>query len=275
MYGMRRVRKSRRLRTRRTQRVRQVRRGRGILGSLLRIGSVLPGPVGSVARLGRFVTGNGRRRRRVGRGLLSGLASSLGLGRRKRVGRPRRGRGLLSSGLAAFGLGRRPRVRRTRRRRVGRGVASHSLSKLGLLKGFLTNAHNFIRSNKSISKGLTHLGADRLAGIASSYGYGRKRRRTYRRRTRRLRGGSVGSHSLSKLGLLKGFLRNAHNFVRSNKSISKGLTHLGADRLAGIASSYGYGRKRRRTRRTRRLRGGSYLPYDPANPMQQVIRPVF
>lgn len=99
--------------------------------------------------------------RRVGNALGSiggNVAGSLGYGRR-RVGRPRP----VGSGM------RRRRVRR-------RG---------GSLRSVLSKVHGFGKSNQLVSKGLSHFGHPKLASVASSLGYGLRRRRPYGQTSRR------------------------------------------------------------------------------------------
>lgn len=147
------------------------------------------------------------RRRRTGRGFLSGLVNTfppgslsmmkkvfapgaktaLGMGRRRRRPVRRVGRGIFGNGLniasqvaGMLGLGRRrrrvgrPRVRRVRRvgrprvRRTGRGLWDS-------IKSLAGKAHNFVRSNKLVSKGLNHFGYRRAGSLAHMAGYGRAR----------------------------------------------------------------------------------------------------
>ena len=56
-----------------------------------------------------------------------------------------------------------------------------------------------------------------------------------------------------------------HGFVKNNQLVSKGLAHFGHSKLAGLASSAGYGKRRRTVRKrvvrrrapVRRHRGGA------------------
>jgi len=126
-------------------------------------------------------------------------------------------------------------------------------------KGAANTVHNFVRNNKLVSKGLALLPhpAAKAAGVAAGLaGYGRRRRvkrlvkrrvggrRIVRRRVKRRVGGSFRS-----------VLSKAHSFIKSNRLVSRGLSHFGHSKLSNAARSLGYGR-RRRTRR----RGGSNNP---------------
>jgi hypothetical protein len=46
-------------------------------------------------------------------------------------------------------------------------------------------------------------------------------------------------------------LKKGHSLVKQHGLISKGLSHFGQDKYAGVAKALGYGRKRKR-----RMRGG-------------------
>ena len=97
-------------------------------------------------------------------GAINTSSSALGYGRRRRVGRPR---------VTRVTMKRRPL---TRRRRVG-----------GSLRSILSSAHNFLKSNKLVSKGLSHFNHPKLASAASALGYGKRKspvRRTVRRTVR-------------------------------------------------------------------------------------------
>ncbi len=199
----------------------------------------------SLIRSPNIYYGVGRRRRmgrrRVGGSFLSVIGDALGKAHNfikgnKLVSRIASGlsavgvpyAGSISSAASALGYGRRRVRRRVRRRRVG-----------GSLRSILSNAHNFVKSNRLISKGLrTFLPNSNLHKAAHTLGYGR--RRTVRRR----RAG----------GSLRSILSNAHNFVKSNRLISKGLrTFLPNSNLHKAAHTLGYGRRRVRRRRA----GGS------------------
>ena len=159
-------------------------------------------------------------------GAINSASSALGYGRKRRVGRPRARR---------VTVRRRPLTRRrllTRRRRVG-----------GSLRSMLSAAHGFIKKNQLVSKGLSHFGQTKLASAANALGYGRRRRVTMRRRR-------VG-------GSLRSAFASAHNFIKSNKLVSKGLSHFGQTKLASAANALGYGRRRRPVRRAVRHCGGA------------------
>lgn len=135
------------------------------------------------------------------------------------------------------------------RRRVGRPrVRRHGKGFLDALK----SAHNFIKSNKLVSgiSGLLSNIPGPVGSIASAInkgssalGYGRRRVYHLRRGVRR-RGGALNIRSM---------LSGAHGFVKKHQLASKLLSHLGHPKLAGIASSAGYGRKR--VVRSRRVGG--------------------
>ena len=107
----------------------------------------------------------------------------------------------------------------------------------------LSAAHGFIKKNQLVSKGLSHFGQTKLASAANALGYGRRRRVTMRRRR-------VG-------GSLRSVFASAHNFIKSNKLVSKGLSHFGQTKLASAADALGYGRRRRPVRRAVRHCGGA------------------
>ena len=169
---------------------------------------------------------------------------------------------LLKNPSLYYGNGRRRRVGRVVRRERGGGFMDA-----------LKSAHNWIKSNKIISKvgnALGKIGAPYAGAIgtaAGTLGYGR-RRRTVRRRVVRRRGGAIN---------IRGLLSKVHGFVKNNQLVSKGLSHFGHSKLAGIASSAGYGRRRtvrrrvvRRRAPVRRHRGGASLCS-----MSQIAAPKF
>ena len=151
--------------------------------------------------------------------------------------------GAIGTAAGTLGYGRRRIVVHRRRVVRRRGGAIN-------IRGLLSKVHGFVKNNQLVSKGLSHFGHSKLAGIASSAGYGRRRRRVVRRRC----GGS-----------LRSILGRVHSFVKSNQLVSKGLSHFGHSKLAGIASSTGYGRRKRTVRKRvvrrrapmRRHRGGA------------------
>ena len=116
----------------------------------------------------------------------------------------------------------------------------------------LRSAHDWIKKNKIISTVSGALsGVPGIGGIASAInkgssalGYGR-RRRTVRRRVVRRRGGALN---------LRSILSGAHGFVRKHQLASKLLSHIGHPKLAGIAHSAGYGKRRTVRRRVVRRR---------------------
>ena len=106
----------------------------------------------------------------------SSLAS--GLGRRRK----RRGRGILSDIIGSIGLGRKRRRVHRRRRRVGRGL-------LDVIKNVASAALPFIKKSGIVSHAIGMIPG--IGGVASAgtraLGWGRKRR--VRRRVRRRVGG--------------------------------------------------------------------------------------
>ena len=98
----------------------------------------------------------------------SSLAS--GLGRRRK----RRGRGILSDLIGSIGLGRKRRRVHRRRRRVGRGV-------LDVIKKVVSVAAPFIKKSGVVGHAIGMIpGIGGIAsGIARSAGWGRKRRVCY------------------------------------------------------------------------------------------------
>ena len=167
--------------------------------------------------------------------------------------------GAIGTAAGTLGYGRRRRV--VRRKRVVRrhGGAIN-------IRGLLSKVHGFVKNNQLVSKGLSHFNHPKLAGLASSAGYGRRRSR---RVVRRRRGGS-----------LRSILGRVHSFVKSNQLVSKGLNHFGHSKLAGLASSAGYGKRRRTVRKrvvrrrapVRRHRGGANGNYFS---MSQLAVPEF
>lgn len=101
-----------------------------------------------------------------GRAKAAGAAAgALGLGRRRRRAPARR---------PAVGLGRRRAPARRPARRQG-----------GSLRSFLSKAHNFVKSNQLVSRGLSHLKYNKLANAAKALGYGKRKRAGRPRKTRR------------------------------------------------------------------------------------------
>ncbi len=159
--------------------------------------------------------------------------------RRYRARRPR-----LTRRVYRVGYGRR---RRGYRRRRGAG-----------LWDTLKSAHNFIRSNKIIStvgnalSGVPIIGnvAGTIGRTAATLGYGRRRRVRHRRVGGRRRVGRPRTrmYTLRRTkrvyagGSLRSLATSAHRFIRDRKLISGALNHFGHPKLAGVASTFGYGR---------------------------------
>ena len=182
---------------------------------------------------------------------------------------------------------RRRRVVRRRRRAVRRHMGRGLWDKI-------KSAHNWIKSNKIIStvgnalSGVPVIGniAGTIGRTAATFGYGRRRRRTrgavvmpngavygvrrtvkrrlVRRRVlggrrRRVRRGRYRRVKRRRGGSVRSILSAAHGFVRKNQLISKALNHFGHSKLASVASTFGYGRRRRTTRRVlHRGMGGAH-----------------
>ena len=98
--------------------------------------------------------------------IISTVGSALG-----RVGVPYAG--AIGTAASTLGYGRKRIVRRRRPLRP-RAIG-------GSLRSMLSAAHGFIKSRKLVSGALTHFGHSKLASAASSLGYGRRRRRPFRR----------------------------------------------------------------------------------------------
>jgi len=168
----------------------------------------------------------------TGNPLAAGVARTLGY-RRKRRTRKMGGfmRGFMGAIPLAInrGLGRkRKRVHRGGFKRVG-AVQFGSFRRRGLVK--------FGSARRPYGVGLRMAPKRRLIQPRR---IGMRRRRTQRGR-----------------GLMD-ILRKVHDFAKSNRLVSKGLSlipHKYAQAAAPIASSLGY-----RRRRTRRMMGGRYLP---------------
>ena len=106
-----------------------------------------------------------------------------------------------------------------------------------------------LKKNKIISSVANGIGsvwapAKAIGTAAGVLGYGRRRVGRPRVR-RRVMGGS-----------LRSVLSSVHRFVKDRKLVSGALNHFNHPKLAGIASSLGYGRRRRPVRR-RVYRGGA------------------
>lgn len=160
-------------------------------------------------------------------------------------------------------------VRRTRRlvRRRARG---------GGFMDALRSAHDWIKKNKIISTVSGALsGVPGIGGIASAInkgssalGYGHRRRVRRRRVGGSLRAAAGGRRRVGRPrivrrrvvrrrrvgGSLRSILSAAHGFVKKHQLISKGLSHFNHGKLSSVASSLGYGLRRRPARR---YRGGA------------------
>jgi len=156
----------------------------------------------------------------------------------------------------------RPRVRRTRRRRGGNiftdaGNWIKNAARTVYDKA-LVPAHDFIKRNKLVSRGLAlipHPAGKAAALGASVAGYGRRRHRGgyigwlnpvadalaghgRKKRTVRRRGRGVAD-----------ILKKAHAYVKKEKLISRALKNFGHTKLGNAAAALGYGRRKRTVRR--------------------------
>jgi len=136
--------------------------------------------------------------------------------------------GAIGTAAGILGYGRR-------RRRVRRRV-THRRRRGGNAKNILSNIHKFVKEKRLVSSALRHfLPSSNLHKAAHVLGYGRRRRRVYRRR----RGGNA-----------KSILSNIHKFVKEKRLVSSALRHfLPSSNLHKAAHVLGYGRRRRVYRR--------------------------
>jgi hypothetical protein len=169
-----------------------------------------------------------------------------------------------------------------RRRMAGSGFFGNIWNGI---KRAATGAHDFIKNNRLISRGLALIpdARARAAGTAAgALGYGRRRKykkRHYkkrrlvggrkrkvrlvgghrrktrviggrRKRVRKVIGGRHRKRTMAGRGFLSA-LRSAHDFVKRHRLVSRGLNHFGHSRLSNAASSLGYGRRKRSYRHHR------------------------
>lgn len=85
-------------------------------------------------------------------------------------------------------------------------------------------------------------------GVLSQTGYGRRKRRT---RRRRVAGRGIFSTLKSLINRAKPYARRLHNHVKSGRYISTELKNRGYNNLANFVHAKGYGKKRRTTKRPR------------------------
>jgi hypothetical protein len=98
-------------------------------------------------------------------------------------------------GLRHLGIGRRRRVHRRRVHRHGRGPL------LDKIKSGLSKIHNFVKDNRLVSRGLSHIPhkyAQMASVVANHAGYGRRKRRVVHRR--RHHGGFVAPMYMTAMG---------------------------------------------------------------------------
>lgn len=135
--------------------------------------------------------------------------------------------------------------RRRRRRRHGGNIFSS-------INDFLKKHRIISTVGKALgSAGLPYVGA--IGNAAKILGYGKRKRVGVRRR--RLVEGRRRVYHRRRGGDLESILSGAHNFIKSNRLVSKGLRALGHPKLAAASHSLGYGK--RRVRRVRRGYGGA------------------
>ena len=192
----------------------------------------------------------------------------LGYRRRRKVGRRRK-------------VARRLMLGHRRVRRLRRG---------GFLGNILKGVHSVVKSVPIVSAGLAASGNPMAAGVARSLGYGkRKKRGGYKRRgvvkfggfrargKPSIWGGRLRRPAVRRAIIRKGarrhrvrrgrgimdFLKKAHDLVKDQKLISKGLAlvpHSAAKSAAPVAAALGYGRRRvKRLGRRKRVRRGGML----------------
>lgn len=107
------------------------------------------------------------------------------------------------------------------------------------------SAHDWVKQNKIISTVGNALGgvlpiAGTIGQAAGALGYGRRRVRRVRRhvggRRRVVRRRGRGWRDIAS---------KVHGLVKSNKLVSKALDQFGHPKLAGVARTFGYGRRAR------------------------------
>lgn len=123
-----------------------------------------------------------------------------------------------------------PLKRVVRRRRVGgRKRVVRRVMGRGLMDMY-NKAKEHLKKNKTISRFALSMGHPNVARFARSQGYGR------RRRVRRSGGGIWDT------------LKDAYDYVKDNRLISKGANALGYTNIGRFARSQGFGRRRRMRR---------------------------
>ena len=131
---------------------------------------------------------------------------------------------------------RRPMMGGRKRRVMGRGF-------LDSIRSGLSSANDFLRDNRLISRGLRMIPgkySEPLANLASTAGYGRRTNVMSRKRTARVA-------RRSGRGFMD-WVNKANDFLKDNRLISRGLSMIPgkySQPLAALASTAGYGRKRR------------------------------
>jgi len=236
-------------------------------------------------------TVQGYRRRRATRRRVP--IQNIGMRRRKRVGRRKRRTqkggiiGHLVKGLMGMRKRRKHRIG-MRRRKVHRG---------GFLGSILKGVHNIARSVPIVSTALRATGNPLAGSVAGALGYRRHRKRRMggfkrrgyvsfggfkrrgyvsfggmrapkRRLIQPMRIGRPGMLGMRRRRVHRGrglmdVLRKVHDFAKSNKLVSKGLSlipHKYAQAAAPVAGALGYRRHRKRRMGGRRIKIGKYLP---------------
>ncbi len=187
---------------------------------------LIPHPAGRAAGIGLRLAGFGKRRRRRG-------------GARYAI-RPRSPlfRVAIPS-MSAAG----------RRRRRGGELTEWERRSKPQPKSLIGRIHNYVKSNRIISRAASHLGYKKLGLLAHVAGYGRLRRK---RVIRRRRGGTTGFIGPMNRPAPASRLRRLHDYVKEKKLISHTLNHLGYTKAGSVAAALGYGRSPVRRRRVRR-----------------------
>jgi hypothetical protein len=117
-------------------------------------------------------------------------AGALGYGRRRRYRKRRLVGGRKRRARLVGGRKRRYRKRVRRVRVIGGhrrkthvigGRRKRTMRGRGIMSA-LRSAHDFVKRHRLVSRGLNHFGHSRLSSAASALGYGRRRKRSYRKR---------------------------------------------------------------------------------------------
>lgn len=136
-----------------------------------------------------------------------------------------------------IGMGKRKpgRPRKVGRPKKGAGLWDD-------IKGAASSAHNWLKSNKVVSRVAGAIGnvwapAKAIATAADSLGYGKKK------------GGAFD---------FKGALSGVNKFLRDKKIVSSALRSLGHPKLAAASASLGYGKPKRKKAKKAKKKGGAF-----------------